>query len=309
MTGPTNDSLIVEAANEDAQPLHSWEGAGLTSSIADLNAAWSAQHPDPLQIGFAAAGATLDGLDTVLDPLGGLARAGIGWLIEHVWWLHEPLDALAGDPTQISAQAQTWHNVAAQLAAVAGGYRDEIAAGAPDWDGVAADAYRVAVADFTDRLDAAAGMAERLSSVVLLSGAAVAALRTWVRDMIADFVWQVLQLLFWAGALAFLTFGGALAAGAVQAILRAIALAQTFVRQISRLLDVLSASGQAAHQLVEAMRGTVAQARAAAPVLRAQGETVLTAADGVRAGNIIETGKQVTNAGQNQRGWDDPAPA
>lgn len=297
--------LIVEAENEDAQPLDSWEGAGAASSIADLNAAWSAEHPDPLQIGFAGAGAALDGLDAVMNPLDALATSAIGWLIEHVWWLHEPLDALAGDPTQITAQAQTWHNVATQLNTVAAGYRAEIAGGAPDWDGSAADAYRSAAADFSARLEAAAGMAERLSSVILLSGAGVAATRSWIRDQIAEFVWLVLQILVWSGVLAFLTFGGSLAAGAVQAILRALELARTFVRQISRLLDVLAASGQAAHQLVEAMRDTVAQARATVPHLRAANQTLQDTVDG----NVVEAGKQVTNSGQAQRGWDDPAPA
>ena len=119
MSPPAEGSLIVEAENEDAQPLDNWEGAGAASSIADHDGAWSAEDPDPLQIAFTGAAVALDGLDAVMNPLDGLATSGIGWLIEHVWWLHEPLDALAGDPTQITAQAQTWHNVATQLTTVA----------------------------------------------------------------------------------------------------------------------------------------------------------------------------------------------
>jgi len=306
MTVPTTDSLVVEPENEDAQPADSWEGAGATSSWADLNAAVAEDEPDPLQIGFATAGAALDSLDAVMHPLDGLATSAIGWIIEHVWWLHEPLDALAGDPTQIKAQAQTWHNVATQLGSVAASYRVDLAGGAPDWDGAAADAYRDAVADFTTRLDNAAGMAERLSSVVLLSGAGVGALRSTIRDEIAEFAWEVIQLLFWMGVLAFLTVGGSLAAGAVRVIYRAIDLANDFARRISALLDTLSDAGHTAEQLVDAMRNSVAQARAAAPGLRARGENILEAADSVHAGEIIEVGKQVTNAGQEQRGWADP---
>lgn len=302
------DPLVVDAENEDAQPFGNWEGAGATSSIADLNAALSAEHPDPLQIAFTGAGAALDGLDAVMNPLDGLATSGIGWLIEHVWWLHEPLDALAGDPTQITAQARTWHNVATQLNAVAADYRGEVAGGAPDWDGAAADAYRTAVADYTARLDSTAEMAERLSSVILLSGAGVAATRSWMRDEIADLVWQVIQLLFWWGVLAFLTVGGSLAVGALDAIRRAEQLARTFVRQISRLLDALDASGRTAHQLVEAMRDTVAQARAAAPHARAWNDSVQQGAEDLGLDHVIEAGKQVTNADQARRGWDDPDP-
>jgi hypothetical protein len=304
----TPNPLIVEAENEDAQPWDNWEGAGASSSLADLNAALTAEHPDPLQIAFTGAGALLDGLDAVMYPLDGLATSGIGWLIEHIWWLHEPLDALAGDPTQITAQAQTWHNVATQLNTVAARYRGEITGGAPDWDGGAADAYRAAVADYTARLESAAGMAERLSSVILLSGAGVAATRSWIRDEIAELVCQLFQLLFVYGVLAFLTVGGSLAAGALDAIRRAERLASSFVRQISHLLDALDASGRTAHQLVEAMRTTVAQARAVAPGVRAWNDRVQQSAEDVQLDHIIEAGKQVTNSGQAQRGWDGPAP-
>lgn len=300
--------LVVEAEHEDAQPLHNWEGAGVASSIADHNAAWSAEHPDPLQIAFTGAAVALDGLDAVMNPLDALATSAIGWLIEHVWWLHEPLDALAGDPTQITAQAQTWHNVAVQLDTVAADYRAEISGGAPDWDGAAAGAYRAAAVDFSARLESAAGMAERLSSVILLSGAGVAATRSWIRDQIAEFVWLVIQILVGYGILAFLTFGGSLAAGAVHAILRALELARTFVRQISRLLDALADSGRAADQLVGAMRDTVAQARAAVPDARAWNDTVQQGAQGVQLDHLVEAGKQITSSGQAQRGWDTPAP-
>ncbi|GAA2535208.1 WXG100 family type VII secretion target [Pseudonocardia hydrocarbonoxydans] len=303
------DPLIVEAANEDAQPLGSWEGAGALSSVADLNAAWTAEHPDPVQIVFTGAAAVLDGLDTVMNPLDGLATAGIGWLIEHVWWLHEPLDALAGDPTQITAQAQTWHNVATQLNAVAADYRGAVAGGAPDWDGAAADAYRTAVAGYTSRLESAAGMAERLSSVILLSGAGVATVRTWIRDQIVEFVWLVVKIAVLSAAVALLTAGGSMAAGTLQVIFRAIELAHRFVREISRLLDTLAASGHTAHQLVEAMRDTVAHTRAAAPHARAWNDSLQQGVEDAQLDHVIEAGKQVTSAGQARGAWDDPAPA
>lgn len=305
MTAP--NPLIVEAEHEDAQPLN-WEGAGASSSVADMNAAWARDDPDLAQITFTTAGAVLDGLDAVMNPLDGLATSAIGWLIEHVAWLHEPLDALAGDPTQIKAQAQTWHNVGIELASVAAGYRAELAGGSPDWEGAAADAYRAAAADYATRLVDVAAMAERLSSVILASGAGVATLRALIRDQVAEFVWDVLQLLFWSGVVAFLTVGGSLAAAAVQAIVRAERLARSFVRQISRLLDALDASGHTAHLLVSAMRDSVAQVRAAAPLLHTAGAGILSGADAVRAAEVIETGKQLTTAAQDRQGWDTPTP-
>ena len=56
---------------------------------------------------------SLDALALITDPLGQLVSWGVGWLIEHVRPLSDALDALAGDPDQIAAYAQTWRSVAA----------------------------------------------------------------------------------------------------------------------------------------------------------------------------------------------------
>ncbi|WP_300010467.1 PPE domain-containing protein [Pseudonocardia sp.] len=305
MSEPTTDSLIVEAEHEDAQPLDSWEGAGAVSSIADMNAAWASDHPDPLHIAFATAGAGLDSLDAVMNPLDGLATAAIGWLIEHVWWLHEPLDALAGDPTQITAQAQTWQQVAEQLGAVASAYRAETAGGVEGWEGDGSAAYGSAVAAFAARLDDTARNAEAIAALLLTTGAGVGTVRSLIRDQIVEFVWLVVQIVFWYGALAFLTVGGSLAAGTVQIVFRALDLASDFARRISRLLDALSAAGGTAGQLADAMRETALRARAAVPHLRGWGDEALDAASVLRVGERIEIGKQLTNASQVQAGWED----
>src|SRR5690606_41981378 len=93
--------------DEDAQPWDDLAGAGVASSWADLHAAASADDVDPLQVTYAAAAAGLDTLGAITDPLDALLTAGVGWLIEHGRFLHEPLDAPAGDPAQITAQART----------------------------------------------------------------------------------------------------------------------------------------------------------------------------------------------------------
>jgi hypothetical protein len=37
--------------------------------------------------------------------------AGVGWLMEHVSFLREPLDRLMGDPKAIEGHAQSWKNI------------------------------------------------------------------------------------------------------------------------------------------------------------------------------------------------------
>ena len=109
------------------------DGAGVVSSWADLLAALSAEQVDAERVCFAAAGAGLDTLGAALYPFNALLRAGLGWLLEHIAFLREPLDALAGDPDAVLAQARHWDRVAAELRAAAADHR---ASTVPDWQGI-----------------------------------------------------------------------------------------------------------------------------------------------------------------------------
>lgn len=305
MTGPSADPLIVAPEHEDAQPSN-WEGAGAASSWADLNAALAAEHVDPAQVAFTAAAAGLDTLGAALSPLDGLLEGGFGWLIEHVWWLHEPLDALAGDPTQITAQARTWHNVAGELGRVAADYRGSAAA-VGDWHGAANDAYRTAVDHYGSALERTAHDAAGLADLILRTGAQVGTARALIRDQIAAFVSDTVQFLVVMGLAAAVTAGGALGAAALRVVVGALELAEAVSRGISRLLDALAAAGGTAAQLGESVRQTAAQVEAAVPQLRAAGAAAVGRAEDLKAGWLIEAGKQHTAAGQNRRGWSDPA--
>lgn len=302
MTNP----LVAVPADEDAEPMN-WEGAGAASSWADLNDALAAEHVDPFQVAFTAAAAGLDTLGAVANPLDSLLAAGVGWLIEHVSFLHEPLDALAGDPQQITAQAQTWHNVAVELQRVAVDYRGQAAA-LPRWEGAASDAYRAKVGTFTAALDSTAGNAEQLSSLILTTGAGVGTVRALIRDRIAEFLAEVIEWLVVTAAAAFFTAGGSIAVFVASVVVEAIQLATKLARQVSKLLDALQSAGGTAAQLSEAMRDTAAQIRAATPELQAAAGRISDAVDADDLGGLVEAGKQTTAAGQDRRGWEPPAP-
>src|SRR2546423_3549140 len=141
--GP-DPELIVGPENDRSEPVGDLEGAGVLSSWSDLGEAMPTDRPwDAGEIGFAASAAALDSLGTAMDPLGALGSAGVGWLIEHVEFLHEPLDWLAGDPAQITAQAHAWHNMSTELGRIAQDYQRSVQ-GLIGWDGAAVLAYREA---------------------------------------------------------------------------------------------------------------------------------------------------------------------
>jgi uncharacterized protein YukE len=295
---PGAESLVVAPENEDAQPLSSLEGGGVFSSWADLNAAVSADDVDPGQVAFTAAAAGLDTLGAIVNPLDSLLSAGVGWLIEHVWFLHEPLDALAGDPTQITAQAQTWNNVGGELAAIARDHRGAAAA-LSAWEGSAGDGYRGTADRFDGALEQAGRDAVQLADLILTSGAQVGTVRALIRDSIADFVTEVIKTVAFYGVASLITAGGALGVGAVQLIVRALNLADKIYQKVKDLLDAMTLAGGMAAQISGAIQQTATAVRAAMPTL----DAIDKAAGDLQLSYPIEAGKQVTGAEQGQRAW------
>ncbi len=302
---PGANPLVVAPENEDAQPLDNFEGAGFVSSWADLHSAVSADNVDPVQVAYTAAGAGLDTLGAIEDPFDSLLSAGIGWAIEHVWFLHEPLDALAGDPTQITAQAQTWHKVGRELASVAQDHR-AAAAGLSAWEGMAGDGYRGAVDRFSGALDQAGRDATQLADLILTTGAQVGTVRALIRDAIAEFFGNVIKYLVPAAIGAFVSMGGTLAAATVRVVVMAVDLANSISRTIRKLLDAMTLAGGMTAQISGAIQQTADAVQETTRAIQAARPTIgkiNDAADQLGAGVVVESGKQSTGAEQQQRTW------
>src|SRR5690606_827093 len=58
----------------------------------------------------------LEGLGFIANPPGALAGSAVGFLIEHLSFLKEPLDDLAGDPDAIFGVAAVWGSRSARNA-------------------------------------------------------------------------------------------------------------------------------------------------------------------------------------------------
>ena len=83
----------------------SYSGVSLLETAHDVSSA--IQSGDWASVALGAAGTALDALSMALDPFGAILAAGVGWLMEHVGPLKEALDALAGNPDEISAHSET----------------------------------------------------------------------------------------------------------------------------------------------------------------------------------------------------------
>lgn len=244
--------LIVEPEATD------WlEGAGLLSDGADLfkigSKAFDGEGFDPSKISapqatIAMGGAGLSGLAAAANPLDALAGAGLGWLIEHLWFLREPLDQLAGNPNEIKAHAQTWHNVGLELGRIAEEHQRQLGQ-LGGWQGAAADGYRLAAARQNEVMRQGAASAEELSGRIMTNGTVVATVRSVVRDTIADFVLKLAEWAIAALASAAATAGASLVPIIAGAVASAVKTASKLADLIAKLLRHLEESGAALGKL------------------------------------------------------------
>ncbi|WP_405431908.1 WXG100 family type VII secretion target [Micromonospora sp. NBC_00617] len=225
----TSNPLV--AATADTPP-SAWAGVWICEDIELIaqgirNGSWIDGS-----LGVVSAG--LDALAFVSDPVGALLQYGIAWLIEHVKPLSEALDWLAGDPAQITAHAQTWHNIAASLrddaAELAHAVRNDVAG----WGGSAGPAYRAWATQQHQSITGLAQGADTMAAITEGAAGLVAAVRLLVRDAIAA---CVSRLITYAGEL--VVTGGLAAPLVVEQVTTLVA---SWGARIARLLRGLLAS-------------------------------------------------------------------
>ncbi|MBM7770977.1 uncharacterized protein YukE [Actinokineospora baliensis] len=182
----------------------------------------------------------LDALGFIANPLGTLVGGGIGWLIEHVSFLKEPLDDLAGDPGAINVVAATWGAVAKACGKLGGDYAQAATSQTTTWTGQAGDGYRTAAAALAEQVKALEGAADSVANGVRRTGMLVAAVRGVIRDIIADVVAEFLIAAVAALATSWCTFGASVAAFTGWAVARAAATAGKIGGKVGKLLMKLA---------------------------------------------------------------------
>ena len=148
---------------------------------------------DWVEVGIDTASTTLDALSYVSNPAGALLSYNVGWLIEHVEILSEPLDWLAGSPDAITAHAKTWGNVADAVSAARQDYAHAVAGDLTTWQGAAAEAYRTHAQGSDHLLEAMAIAADGIRVAVTMSGVVVAAVREEIQKMITELVGYLIE--------------------------------------------------------------------------------------------------------------------
>lgn len=232
----------------------SWaEGSGIVSSYHDLGAALEDQ--DGAGVAWAAAAAGLDTLGFVADPFGALGSALAGWAIEHLWFLREPLDALAGDPDEIAAVARSRQELARELTAAAAALRATAADACGAWQGTACDGFADTAGEGAAAAARAAEQSMLVADLVLRTGATVGAERAILRDAVADFLASLVS----AGVLSLITSGAAAPLTVTNAVLDAVQLGHRLSDRVTALIEALRRAAGVAEEAERVLRAALPQ--------------------------------------------------
>ncbi|WP_406642215.1 RHS repeat-associated core domain-containing protein [Amycolatopsis sp. WGS_07] len=204
------------------------DATGLKTAIESKN--WAA-------VAIGAVGTALDVLTAVMDPFGAIFAAGVGWLMEHVGPLKEALDALTGNADEVASQAATWTNVAKELEGVSAELTELVKKDVQDWQGEAADTYRKKAEDTSALIASAQKGSEGAASGVKTAGEIVAAVRSLVRDTIADLVGHLIS---WALQVVF-TLGIGMAWVVPQVVTAVAKTSSTIAKVTAKLVKALKA--------------------------------------------------------------------
>ncbi|WP_329045460.1 hypothetical protein OG738_28535 [Amycolatopsis sp. NBC_01488] len=184
-------------------------GAGFFEAAVGLDKA--VKDNDKVAIGIGSAGMALETIGLVLDPIGSLLTAGIGWLIEHITILRWPLDILMGDPIGIAAASAALTAEKKKLEQWSTDHQSALDTLMKDWSGKAADQFKKDMDAVTEQLASLGGYLDQAGKNMTIAGGIVGAFRGILRDLIAMLLATIVKGALIAAALAPVTFGASIA--------------------------------------------------------------------------------------------------
>ncbi|MCU7725293.1 hypothetical protein ODJ79_16315 [Actinoplanes sp. KI2] len=163
-----------------------YEGAGIVEAAMGMkdgfqNENYLAGFGNMAVVGLSALGA-------VMDPFQAVFAAGVGWLMEHLDCLREPMDKLLGDPKEIEGHAATWRNLQKRTYEAAEYFADQVTAKTANWSSEAVNAYRAKASQMAGSTLALGEIADSMAEATLVAGSIVGVFRNTIRDLVAELV-------------------------------------------------------------------------------------------------------------------------
>ncbi|EWC60074.1 hypothetical protein UO65_4640 [Actinokineospora spheciospongiae] len=231
----------------EEQSTTTWStGAGAVDSVAgfvdSLTADAEGEGPDVIDAALGGAGAVVDVVSSLANPLSAVASAGVGWLLEHVDFLREPLDALLGDPDEINANVDQLKQAALEMKVIAQEHREDLGSAA-DWGGESGEAFHGSMDRLAAEFEALGKTMDGTAAIYALSGMLVCELRSLVFGWISDLIGELVAGALIAAASAAPTFGGSIAAYAGYAGVRGATMATKIAGRLGKLGSAMGRMG------------------------------------------------------------------
>ena len=182
--GSGNPGSALVAERQDARS--GFEGLGIIEDGHALVEAIQGGSWMGTALGVAFTG--LDVASAVSDPIGTLISMGLGWALEWVWPFNELFNALAGDATQVEANAQTWENVAMALGAAGAQLEEDTATCLSDMAGNGVEAIRTSADGVAEHVRAASQWAQAMADGLRMASGIVQVVHDVVRQAISDLI-------------------------------------------------------------------------------------------------------------------------
>lgn len=204
--------------------------------------------------GLGVPGAPLSMLSSTLNPLGGLAAAGLGWFMPLVSFLGEGLTQLqGGNEASVSSGSQDFGTAGQDIAGVADSYRASTTSQTSGWTGNSATEYRASAEQHADGVAGLGEASNTTASAIMGAGQVVAQCIAEVTQLIAEAVAEIVPIMTQAIARAGETFGQSV----VEAIPPCVGIAVTYAAKIAAKIAALIASGDNLMKLVQGAMGVV----------------------------------------------------
>ncbi len=236
-----------------------YEGAGVVESVAGfvdtLTGESEGEGVDVVDAAIGGAGMVVDLVGSAANPLAAVFSAGVGWLLEHVSFIREPLDALLGNPDEINANTHELKSAALEMKMIAQEHRQDVDAMGASWSGESNEAFRQAQTQMADQYEALGKSMDGTAAIYALSGALVCELRAMIFDWISDLIGELIAGALIAAASAVPTAGASIAAYTGYAGTRASMLATKMAGRLAKLIKAMERFGGRIAKLSEKMSG------------------------------------------------------
>ncbi|NKE61924.1 hypothetical protein FXN61_36255, partial [Lentzea sp. PSKA42] len=225
-------------------------GAGMVDTVAGLVKA--VNDKDNAAIAAYSVGLAFDVVGFALNPLGAVIGAGVGWLIDHIAFLREPLDLLVGDNIAIRQETEKVKEDAKKYEGIASSHLEALKK-LDGWMGEAADRFRATMAQVAKEIEAIGSAINASAKLMATMGACVTAVRSLVRDIIAMVIGNLIGGALIAAGLAPITFGASIVAFVGTAVATALEALSRIMRHVTALKSLLSSSAKSADDLGTAL--------------------------------------------------------